>query len=349
MSAKRNAGTFLHVLFVVALLVLCDACAAKYSMSTVQSPVALQWPYAPEKAKVTYVQALHGFAHGGGAGSAFRAIAGNSEKDNDTFLLPVAVAVGVDGRIAVADMGRRCVHLYVRAENRYLRLYGSGKEKIASPVSVVFDDELRLYLSDSTGKVFVFSRDGGLLFTLKQAGSDVLKRPTGLAYDSQKKLVYVVDTLANRVDAFNTKGEFVFSFGKSGEENGQFNYPTHIFWSRAGVLYVTDSMNFRIQMFDESGGFLGSFGHHGDGSGDLAMPKGVAVDKDGVIYVVDSLFDNVQLFDRQGEFLLTLGSRGVSFGEFWLPSGIFIDENETLYVCDTYNRRIQVFKITEHN
>lgn len=333
----------------VALLVLCAGCAAKYSMRTVQSPVALQWPYAPAVAKVTYVQALHGFARGSDAGSAFRAIAGSSEKDNDTFVLPVAVATGGDGRIAVADMGRRCVHLYVRSEKRYVRLYGSAKEKIASPVSVVFDEELRLYLSDSTGKVLVFGRNGDLLLTLYKAGADALKRPTGLAYNPQKKLVYVVDTLANRVDAFNTKGEFVFSFGDGGEGNGQFNFPTHIFRSRDGVLYVTDSMNFRIQMFDESGRFLGSFGHHGDGYGDFAMPKGIAVDKEGTIYVVDSLFDNVQLFSKQGEFLLTLGSRGVGFGEFWLPSGIFIDEKETLYVCDTYNRRVQVFQLTEHS
>lgn len=339
MSSKRN------ILFFVALLAFCNGCAAKYSMRTAQSPVALQWPYAPEKAKITYVQAVNGFAHGSSAGSAFRAIAGSSEKEDDTFFLPVSVAVGRDGRIAVADLGRRCVHLFIRPENRYLRLYGSGKEKIASPVSVVFDDELKLYLSDSTGKVFVFSSDGVFL----SAWTEDLKRPTGLAYNPQEKLLYVVDTLANRVDTLNTAGKMISSFGNGGEENGQFNYPTHIFRSSAGVLYVTDSMNFRIQMFDESGAFLGSFGHHGDGSGDLAMPKGIAADKDGVIYVVDSLFDNVQLFNKQGEFLLTLGSRGAGFGEFWLPSGVFIDENETLYVCDTYNRRIQIFQITEHS
>jgi DNA-binding beta-propeller fold protein YncE len=259
----------------------------------------------------------------------------------------VAVATAHDGRIAVADMGRRCVHLYIPGQQLYLQLSGSEGNKIASPVGVVFNDELRLYVSDSAGQVFAFGPDGAPLFTLHEAGAEKLQRPTGIAYSPRKKLLYVVDTLANRVHAFGMNGEFAFSFGERGDAKGRFNFPTHIFRSSSGDLYVTDALNFRIEIFDEQGNVLGSFGHHGDGSGDLAMPKGLAVDKDGVVYVVDGLFDNVQLFNRKGDFLLTLGKRGLYFGEFWLPSGAFLSDNDELYVCDTYNRRVQVFRITE--
>ena len=262
-------------------------------------------------------------------------------------MLPVAVATGADGRIAVADMGRRCVHLYLPATQRYVRLTGGKTDKISSPVSVIFDDESRLYVTDSAGKIFGFGADGGFRFALTAAGSEPLLRPTGLTYSKHRKLLYVVDTLANKVFAFDTAGTLAFSFGRRGEESKGFNFPTHIFWSSSGELYVTNSLAFRIEIFDEDGKSLGSFGRHGDGSGDLAMPKGIAVDRDGVVYVVDSLFDNVQLFNRQGEFLLTLGRRGIDLGEFWLPSGAFIGDDHQLYVCDTYNRRIQVFRITE--
>ena len=332
-----------------ALACLASGCATRWTLRTTQPASALQWPYQPNRAKATYVQSLTGLVPNRDTGWVLRALVFGSEaEDRNAFVLPVAVATGNDGRIAVADMGRRCVHLYVPAQQRYLQLTGSEQEKIASPVGAIFDDGLRLYVTDSAGKLFAFGPDGTLLFTRQTAGTERLQRPTGVAYSPRKKLLYVVDTLANKVHAFGMNGDFAFSFGERGDGKGHFNFPTHLFWSPAGDLYVTDALNFRVQIFDEQGTAQGVFGHHGDGSGDMAMPKGVAVDRDGIVYVVDGIFDNVQLFDRQGNFLLTLGQRGTDHGEFWLPSGAFFSErDQLLYVCDTYNRRIQIFRITE--
>lgn len=324
-----------------------SGCAPKYSVHTGRSPVALQWPFAPAKARVTYVESIYGFSRGANTRTILNAITGSTDKDNDAFLLPVAMATGADGRMAVVDMGRKCVHLYLPVQKNYIRIYGSGAEKFISPVDVVFDDQMSLYVSDSTGKIFVFDPGGKFMATWKKAGVEPLQRPTGITYVPSEKSVYVVDTLANRIYAFNAEGTVSKSFGQRGDQDGQFNFPTQLFASADGKLYVTDSLNFRIQILDTSGTFLSMFGHHGDGSGDLAMPKGVAVDPAGVIYVVDSLFDNVQLFNEQGEFLLTVGGRGVNFGEFWLPSGAYIDAGRKLYVCDTYNHRVQIFQIAE--
>ncbi len=333
---------------ICALILIASGCATKWMLRTKQPDIALQWPYQPSRAKVTYLKSFSGLAHNANASSLMRTIVFGTEKDDlNAFILPVAVAVGSDGRIAVADTGRRCVHLFIPGAERYVQLTGSAQNAIRSPVGVIFDDALRLYVSDSAGQVFAFGSDGALLFTLRQAGGEPLQRPTGIAYSPRTQAIYVVDTLANKVHAFSTAGNHAFSFGDRGDGVGRFNFPTHIFRSAAGELYVTDALNFRIQIFDEDGKPVGSFGHHGDGSGDLAMPKGVAVDRDGVVYVVDGLFDNLQLFNRKGDFLLTLGKRGIDFGEFWLPSGAFISDHDELYVCDTYNRRIQVFRITE--
>jgi DNA-binding beta-propeller fold protein YncE len=343
----RGSGTRWAVVWLLAFLAAGGGCASKWVMRTAEPPSALQWPFPPSPAKVVYVRSLTGFATDTDTRSVARAIVfGREDPARNAFVLPVAVATGVDGRIAVADMGRRCVHLYVPAEQRYVRLSGPDRDVLTSPVGVVFDEQSTLYVSDSGGKVLAFGADGGVRFVLREAGGQPLQRPTGITYSPTRKLVYVVDTLANRVYAFRTSGELAFSFGERGVGESGFNFPTHIFRSQAGELYVTDALNFRILIFDEDGKPLASFGRHGDGSGDLAMPKGVAVDRDGVIYVVDGVFDNVQLFDRKGDFLLTLGDRGVGFGEFWLPSGAFFKE-DTLYVCDTYNARIQEFRVTE--
>lgn len=326
---------------------LCSGCASHYALHSDKPKATLQWPFLPQQPKVVYVQSLSGFSQ---SGSVLKTLVygGGDGKNVNSFILPVAVAIGRDGRMAVADMGRACVHLFYPGKNKYRRLYGGPADRLASPVSIVFDDQMRLYVSDSRGKVLVFDNAGEFVHAISQAGSEPLRRPTGLAFSSERRLLYVVDTLANKIHAFDLQGGLAFSFGQRGEGNGEFNFPTHIFLSRAGVLYVTDSLNFRISTFDENGKFLGSFGHHGDGSGDLAMPKGVAVDSDNAVYVVDGIFDNVQLFSKEGKFLLTLGGRGLDFGEFWLPSGVTIDDSGLLYVCDTYNRRVQVFRITEH-
>lgn len=345
---RKRGSPRRRLVFLCALVSLLAGCTTQWDLRTAQPEIALQWPYQPNRAKLTYLRSLTGFVQDTNANSVLRTIVfGSESEDRNAFLLPVAVATGMDGRIAVADMARRRVHLYIPQQQRYLQLDGSKEEKIVSPVGLAFDENLQLYVSDSAGKVFSFDAEGAPLFAVGKAGDEPLRRPTGLAYSTEERLLYVVDTVANTVNAFTHTGDFVFSFGGRGDADGRFNFPTHLFRSGAGELYVTDALNFRIQIFDERGEFRGSFGHHGNGSGDLAMPKGVAVDADGTIYVVDGLFDNVQLFARHGDFLLTLGKRGADFGEFWLPSGAFISETGELYVCDTYNRRVQVFRITE--
>lgn len=323
------------------------ACAAKWELREERSDIALQWPEQPNAAKVKYVKAIKGFSEEGGPKLLNSIIYGSEGADQSTFGVPVAVATGSDGRMAVADTGCRCVHLYIPSQKKYIRI-SEAPEPLKSPVSVIFDEALNLYVSDSAlKKVFVFGSDGKFLHPLP-SDEDLLKRPTGLAYNRREKLVYVVDTIRNKIYAFDAEGNIRLSFGEGGEDRARFSFPTHIFMSQEGSVYVTDALNFRIAFFDDKGLFLGSFGHHGDGSGDFAMPKGVAADKDGNIYVADSLFDNVQLFDHSGKFLLTLGRRGVDPGEFWMPSGIFIDDNGTLFVCDSYNRRVQLFRISEN-
>jgi DNA-binding beta-propeller fold protein YncE len=343
-----TSTTRLRLALLLALLALAGGCSSSWKLRVVQAPYALQWPYLPNPAKLTYVRALTGLTPMRSAGAVLASVVvGGPKPDENAFVLPVAVAAARDGRIAVADMGRACVHLFLPAGERYVRLTGPRKEPMRTPVAVLFDDGNRLYVSDSSGRVFAFGPDGAPLFTIASAGPTPLLRPTGLAWNPQRKLLYVVDTLAHSIYAFDAGGGLAFTIGGRGGAEGKFNFPTHAVFTRKGELVVADSLNFRVQILDGDGRFLAAFGRHGDGSGDLAMPKGIAVDRDGVVYVADSLFDVVQLFGRGGEFLLTLGRRGADFGEFWMPSGVFIDESDQLYVCDTYNHRIQVFRIAE--
>jgi DNA-binding beta-propeller fold protein YncE len=323
-------------------------CASKWSPRTEFADPVPQWPLHPGSPKVIYSHSITGFDETGTSLQSMVKSIAFGETAPGTIQRPSAVTAGRDGRLAVSDAGCRCVHLYIPSEQRYLKLTGSATVDFASPVGLAFDEELRLYVSDSAERViYVFSRAGEFIFDFGRESKPPLKRPTGLAYNHRDKLLYIADTLENKIYAADEKGRIVFSFGQRGSEEGQFNFPAHIFWAPSG-LYVVDTLNFRVQVFDSSGAFRNSFGRHGNGSGDFAMPKGIAVDSDTVIYVADNIFDNVQLFSSDGTFLLTVGMRGYDHGEFWMPSGIYIDAGGQLYVCDTYNGRIQLFRITDN-
>lgn len=335
---------FLNILF---LLLILSGCAPKWAINYDVPQMEIQWPYPPKEPVVIHKKNIIGFKET----EALNLKSIIHGRDEVNILRPVAIAVGKDGRFAIADTECLCVHLYIPKEEKYIMITKSGKEELISPVGVIFDEELRLYVSDSVLKnVSIYDEKGNFIKAIYKIDGNILKRPTGLAYNSEKKILYIVDTLEHRFYGMNKEGRLLFFKGSRGTGDYEFNFPTHIFWSSLGIIYLTDSMNFRVQAFDQDGRLLFRFGQHGNGSGDFAMPKGVAADRDGIIYVVDSLFDNIQLFDEKGDFLLAVGGRGSFYGEFWLPSGIFIDHNTNMmYVCDTYNKRIQVFQIIKRD
>lgn len=335
------------ILFIGLAALATAGCASTWSLAVDPPAEQPEWRDDKNTPRVRQLASIKGFMETGTTvpNVLKYVILGRGASDN-TLVRPVAAAIGQDNRIAIADLGRSCVHLYVPSEQKYLKISSAGKADLRTPVSVAFDDELRLYVSDSSrGVIDVFDREGSPLFTINKAGDVGFRRPTGLSYASGNKILYAVDTLANKVYTFNTSGVLLFSFGEPGESKGQFNFPTHIVAAPDGRLYVNDALNFRVQVFTASGAFLSSFGHHGNGSGDFAMPKGIAVDTTGVVYVVDTLFDNIQLFNVTGGFLLTIGRRGTGHGEFSMPSGVFLDNQDKLYVCDTYNQRVQIFQV----
>jgi len=325
-------------------------CAPRKWTAPLHKDAALAWPPPPRAPKAVYIGRLDRFEPE--TRSFFAALAG-TDPQRGRIMNPVAVAVGLDNRLAVVDGMRAGVHLFVPDEQRYLFLARRDRLAFDTPVAVAFDENLFLYVADAAlKKVFVFDPAFRFVREIAAAGGDgfarrpgvPLARPTGLAVHDGT--IYVVDATAHKVHAYETRsGGYLFSFGDRGTEQGRFNLPTHVAVDMAGMVYVNDAMNFRIQVFTGKGRFVEQFGRHGDGSGDFAMSKGIAVDRWGVVYVVDTLFDNIQLFDKKRRFVLTIGGRGTGEGEFWLPAGIFIDHNDKLYVCDRYNNRLQIFQL----
>ena len=341
---KRRSGIPVVSLVVLWLITLAGCAPLTWEMDYRQ-PASVDWPPAPLPLKARFIGEVRQFTQSGS--SLGTMLAGRSEAGK--LFKPVAVAVGADGRLAIADPGSQGVHLYVPAEKRYQLLFQTDREELLSPVSVCFGTDHRLYVADSVlGKVLVYDATGRYVKALDTAGAKPLERPTAVVASGSGDRLYVVDTRQHQIHLYDGTGNFLSSIGGHGIGTGKFNLPTHAGTDAAGNFYINDTMNFKVQVYNPESGFTTSFGSHGNGSGDFAMSKGIGADRWGVIYVVDTLFDCVQLFDRQGQFLLSIGSQGEGPGEFWMPSGLFIDHQDRLWVCDTYNRRLQVFQLYDH-
>jgi DNA-binding beta-propeller fold protein YncE len=296
----------------------------------------LEWPSAPERARIRFVRSLNPAAVLGKPSAmarVWRALVGRD--DVPRLAQPYGIAVGPDRKVYVADTTDRAVHVFDLGKPGYTRIPVAGTSLIGIGVAGG-----QLFVTDSgSGRLLCLDERGRSRWTL--GPKDGFLRPTGLVTGPDR--VYVVDTVGHRVVMVSPSGQILGSFGTRGTGRGQFNFPTNIARGADGRLYVTDTMNFRVQVFDAEGRFLRTFGQLGDGSGDFDKPKGIAVDSDGHIYVVEGFHDVVQIFDETGHLLLVVGSSGSRDGQFWLPTGIAI-VNDLMYVADSANQRVEVFQ-----
>ncbi|PKK91602.1 MAG: hypothetical protein CVV64_02710 [Candidatus Wallbacteria bacterium HGW-Wallbacteria-1] len=161
--------------------------------------------------------------------------------------------------------------------------------------------------------------------------------------DLQGDLVFVVDTGNNRIQVFNTDGEFLYSFGQKGAASGQFDTPKKLFVDPSGFLLVADFVNCRIQKFDLQGKHLLSFGNPGTNHGEFNYPMGLTTDSDGRVFVVDAWNNRIQVFDPDGKFMTRFGEYGDKPGQFNSPNGIRVAGDGNLVITDSGNNRVQIF------
>jgi YD repeat-containing protein len=174
------------------------------------------------------------------------------------------------------------------------------------------------------------------------SGDGQLKSPGDVAVDSAGN-VWVADKGNNRIQKFNSKGEFVSKFGSSGSGNGQLSIPTSLAVDAQGNIWVAERGNNRIQKFSPSGEYLAKFGSSGTGNGQFNGPEGVAIDAQGNIWVSDTYNGRVQKFKSNGEFIKVVSSKGSGTGQLGEPTGIDVGPGGKVWVADWQNNRVSVF------
>ena len=310
------------------------------------------WPAPPEVPRYAWVGQLLGEVN-------FRAVEEKKVGGMDILRWIVGLAFGEErpvmlhrpqtgvvdaaGRIHVTDAGKAAVLVFDRVAGELLVWdKAEGPTNFISPVGIAIGPGGDILVADS--QLGIVARLDAAGNPRRAIGRGLLTRPTGLAYDPVGKRIYVADTAEHEIKVFDDDGRLLKRLGRRGEGDGEFNFPTHLAFSR-GELYVTDTMNSRIQVLGKEGAVLAlRFGEIGSTVGKLVRPKGVAVDGEGNIYVIESLGDYLLVFNRRGELLLPIGGNGTDVGKFELPAGIWVDAGNRVFVADMYNGRIAVFQ-----
>lgn len=341
-------------LALAALLPLAALLAAGCATTPRAPAQEIVWPLPPDPPRVKWVRSLVSEQDlGGGAGRSFRRLL-VPERPEDRIDSPTGLALSPDGtRLYVACGPRGRVLELDLARSRLRRVADAEGFAPTMPFDVAVDGADRLYVADSAkGLVWVYDRTGTFL---RHVGKGVLERPTGLAIDRTRQVLYVVEGgeakgQNHQVEVFSLQGEHLRTIGSRGGAPGQFNFPARLAVDAEGSLYVADTLNFRVQVFDAAGALVGTFGSQGSAPGQFLKVKGLAFDTFGNLHAVDSEQSLVQILNARHQPLMAYGGRGYRPELMLVPSPIVIDASNTIYVADYGANRVnqyQLFNVTK--
>jgi DNA-binding beta-propeller fold protein YncE len=317
-----------------------SGCAPSVTLTEQPPTDEYVWPLPPAQPRIKWLEQWSNRYDFGKPSEVLEFLIGKERVEK--LRRPNGVVTDSEGNIYVADSEQRIIFVFDK-NKKTLRFLGIGR--LAGPIGLAFNNKKQiLYVSDTRlDKVFgINSKTDNFVVSIGAPGE--FKNPSGLVFDEVRDRLYVADTQNHVIKVFDNNGHPLFTIGKRGKEDGDFNFPSYLALDKNGRLFVVDSFNFRVQIFDPDGKFVSKFGKLGDSSGSFTRPHGIGIDSDGNIYVVDAAFSNFQIFNEEGGLLLWIGNPGTKPGEFYLPSGMYIDNKDKIYVTDTFNRRVQVFQ-----
>jgi len=220
---------------------------------------------------------------------------------------------------------------------------GRGQVEFIYPRAIDVANDGSLLVIDKTGRIQRLSPDGKFLDIIKMPLIETGK-PTGLSVAPNGNL-YVADTHYHRVVVFSPEGKLIDEFGKFGQEDGCFIYPTDVAFAQDGRIFVSEyGGNDRISVFNGQGDFLYCFGTPGSGPGQLARPAALCVDPARkCLYVTDACNHRIAIYDLDGNLLGYIGSAGRAPGQLRYPYDLALLADGTLVVCEYGNNRLQLF------
>jgi hypothetical protein len=291
------------------------------------------------------------------------------EAHHDWGELPAGIRYGNTHGVVEDGQGRIYVHHTVHATSetadsmvvfdatgRFIKSWGKQFKGGAHGLHIQKEGSTEfLYLCDTKrGLVVKATLDGEEVFTIGypdqsdayKPGSDGKKpkySPTNLAIGRNRDL-YVADGYGSSyVNQYNSKGEYIRTFGGKGTEIGKLDCPHGIILDKRGaepVLAIADRGNSRIQRFTLDGRPI-------DVVAGTNMPCHFSIFKNGDVVVPD-LGARVTLMDRDNRLISHLGDDSTSkwsdtrtqsrdhfiSGKFVCPHGACFDHDGNIFVVE---------------
>jgi len=310
-----------------------------------QQEIRYVWPELPDSPRVAYLSTFYGeddFSSG------ISGVVGKLSGDASAirFDRPFDICTAGEGRFYITDVNEGVI-LYDTKKEKVQALGEKSVISLKDPRGIAFARG-RLYVGVAgSKKIAILDEDGVVVGAIGREGR--FPNPVDIVCDTPRHRIYIVDSKLSEVYAYSENGDSLFTVGKRGDGDGQFNFPQSAAVDTAGNLYVVDSFNFRVEIFDSTGKFLRKFGSQGDVYGTFSRPKGIALDSHQNIYVLDGMHQNFQIFNNAGELLMFVGRYSTGNNGFINPVSIVIDRDNKIYVTDNLNSRIQVFQLFEEN
>ena len=152
-----------------------------------------------------------------------------------------------DNEVYVCDRNNHRIQIFDLNLNfvRSIGSRGKGRGEFDEPFDIKFDTAGNMYVADYRNeRVQVMDRIGQFI---REFGEGKLKAPSGLHIAD--KYVYVSDLSGHCILVYETSGQFVTSFGRCGQNEGEFDCPFCITSCVDGFIHVCDIFNKRVQIF----------------------------------------------------------------------------------------------------
>ncbi|XP_052861319.1 RING finger protein nhl-1-like [Anopheles cruzii] len=214
-----------------------------------------------------------------------------------------------------------------------------------------------LYVAGSECRtVFGINKINGQI--MQKITHEELSYPQGLAFDGQRKELYVTDKWKHCIFIFSHDGQLVRKVCSKGDQPGQLRSPEGIAVAANGSIFVCDTGNDRIQSLSGTDGkplaqfgrltkdqlMAGSQTKVSSRMTDLKNPTDIAVHKNSSVIVLDAGNRRVKVFNKLGDQLLEFGQTGTINGQFQYPEVLAIDPAGFILVGDGGNTKILVYR-----
>ena len=225
------------------------------------------------------------------------------------FSNPHGIAIGPDDSVYCVDNGDHSVSKFT-PDGKFLLRIGT-QNKPSKPLSgIPFSQPTHIAIDPLTGDIFVsdgydnarihkYAEDGTHILSWGQSGTDEgqFSLPHNIDTDS-KGMVYVADRENQRIQIFDSKGNFQYQMGLNiarpgavciNENSGVVLAYIGEFFSGFNTYATAERIGPRVCILDNNGSKLANLGYQsfGNAPGQFYSPHAIAVDSKGDIYVAE--------------------------------------------------------------